>query len=111
MKATHKFVGTHLEDLADGRLLEPGESYELDAAAVEHPHNVRLLEEGKLISLTSPARLGNQDEVIKGLADITDPAQLDAVETAEKADKSRAKVLSAIDARRAELAVPDTEGA
>ena len=58
MTDTHKFVGTHLDDLHDGRILEPGKTVRLDQRAVEHPHNQRLIAEGKLIEL--PKRSGGR---------------------------------------------------
>jgi hypothetical protein len=45
----YKFVGRHLDDLADGRVLEPGQVCKLDKTAEEHPHNQRLITEGLLI--------------------------------------------------------------
>lgn len=45
----YKLISDHAEDLADGRVLGPGEEAELDEEAVEDPHNQRLIEEGKLI--------------------------------------------------------------
>jgi hypothetical protein len=45
----YKLVGDHPEDLADGRVLGPGEEADLDKEAVGDPHNQRLIEEGLLI--------------------------------------------------------------
>jgi hypothetical protein len=45
----YKMVGDHPEDLADGRVLGPGEVTELSDEDLEDPHNQRLIEEGVLI--------------------------------------------------------------
>lgn len=47
----YKHVGVHAEDLADGRMLGPGEIVELDEEQIAEPHNARLLGEGILLSL------------------------------------------------------------
>lgn len=44
-----KCVSTHPEDLADGRILAPGEYADLDDEAQKDPHNQRLIEEDILI--------------------------------------------------------------
>jgi hypothetical protein len=49
-----KYRDTHVGDLADGRPAVPGETYKLNRDQVEHPHNARLIAEGKLLEL--PAR-------------------------------------------------------
>jgi hypothetical protein len=49
----YKMVGDHPEDLADGRVLGPGEEADLDKDAVGDPHNQRLIEEGLLIEAES----------------------------------------------------------
>ena len=45
----YRFVGPHIGDRADGRILEPGEFYDLTAAEVDHPHTQMHLESGHLI--------------------------------------------------------------
>jgi hypothetical protein len=45
----YKMVGDHPEDLADGRVLGPGEVAELSEEDLEDPHNQRLVDEGLLI--------------------------------------------------------------
>lgn len=46
----YTLISDHAEDLADGRVLGPGEEADLDEEAIKDPHNKRLIEEGKLIS-------------------------------------------------------------
>lgn len=46
----YRYVGQHLDDLADGRQLEPGGFYELDPA---QPHNRRLIDDGLLVATGS----------------------------------------------------------
>lgn len=53
--AEYKHVGNHAEDLADGRMVGPGEVIELDEDAVRDPHNERLLAEGILIGMDNKA--------------------------------------------------------
>lgn len=48
-----KFVGAHLDDLADGRILEPGTTYLLDQKEVEDTHNAQRIEAGLLIETAS----------------------------------------------------------
>lgn len=45
----YRFVGQHVDDLHDGRVLEPGAFVNLTAADLEQPHNARLVEEGLLV--------------------------------------------------------------
>jgi hypothetical protein len=45
----YRFVGQHVDDLHDGRTLEPGAFVNLTAAELEQPHNLRLIEEGHLV--------------------------------------------------------------
>ena len=47
-----KLVGDHPEDLADGRVLAPGEEADIKKEDLEDPHNQRLIEEGILIELS-----------------------------------------------------------
>ena len=52
----HLFVGTHVEDLASGRTIAPGETITLSAEEAEDPHNKRLLDEELLIPVQKPKR-------------------------------------------------------
>lgn len=45
----YKWVGTHPQDLADGRMLAPGETVVLSEEDVRDPHNESLLADGALI--------------------------------------------------------------
>lgn len=49
-KNEYRFVGSHVDDLADGRTLEPGGFVTLSETDLEAPHNQRLLDEGLLIA-------------------------------------------------------------
>lgn len=55
-KSRFVFVGTHLDDLADGHVLEPGVTYTLTKAEIDHPHNARLIATGLLLELAAPAK-------------------------------------------------------
>jgi hypothetical protein len=46
-----KHVGLHAEDLADGRMVGPGETITVDDELLGDPHNKRLLDEGVFIRL------------------------------------------------------------
>jgi hypothetical protein len=59
-KTRLKFVGRHLDDLADGRVLEPGEIYTLTAAELADPHNQLRIESGLLIE--APAHTAKKGE-------------------------------------------------
>ena len=61
----HKYVGKHLDDLADGRVLVPGQTYELDDAALAEPHNVQRIDEGLLIPVQTNAGLDATDEAVQ----------------------------------------------
>lgn len=54
-----KFVGSHPEDLADGRVVAAGDIVDLDP---NHPHNMRLVDEGLLLPT------GDDDGVLRGEA-------------------------------------------
>jgi hypothetical protein len=47
----YKNVGNHAEDLADGRMIAPGETVELDEDQVREDHNEDLLARGALIGI------------------------------------------------------------
>lgn len=51
----YKHVGTHTENLADGRMFGPGETVELDEDQIREPENERLLAEGIFIGLEDKA--------------------------------------------------------
>lgn len=54
-EAEYKNVGSHVHDLADGRMLAPGETVMLDEDAVRDPHNEALLADGVLIGTEKEA--------------------------------------------------------
>lgn len=45
----HRNISSHVEDLHDGRVVEPGGFAELTVEEEKEPHNARLIEEGLLI--------------------------------------------------------------
>ena len=47
----YRYTGGHTGDDADGRLLEPGQTYKLDADQVEKPHNAALIADGLLVAI------------------------------------------------------------
>jgi hypothetical protein len=51
-----KNVGLHAEDLADGRMVGPGESVTLDDELLNDPHNKRLIYEGIFIRTDEPTK-------------------------------------------------------
>jgi hypothetical protein len=51
MTGEYKHVGNHAEDLADGRMLAPGETVKLNDKQLAEPHNQRLITEGILLDL------------------------------------------------------------
>lgn len=52
-KPSYRYVGTHVDDLHDGRTLQPGGFYSLSPDEAAHPHNARLIDEGLLVD-TAP---------------------------------------------------------
>lgn len=51
-KTKFRFVGAHVDDLADGRILEPGGFYELTTDEQADAHNRRHIDNGRLIEAT-----------------------------------------------------------
>jgi hypothetical protein len=45
----YRNVGDHVEDLASGQTIGPGETVTLSKADLDAPHNQRLLDDGKLM--------------------------------------------------------------
>lgn len=58
-KGTYTNVGTHPEDVADGRIVGPGNQVSIDAT---DPHNKRLITDGILIEVP---KAGKADPVKK----------------------------------------------
>lgn len=50
-KTHYRFVGTHVDDLADGRILEPGQFIDLTDEEATDPHNALRIEAGLLIEV------------------------------------------------------------
>lgn len=61
-KTSFRFVGRHVDDLADGRSLEPGQFVELTQAELDDPHNQQRISEGLLIEVEKPSRAGKEND-------------------------------------------------
>jgi hypothetical protein len=55
-KASYKLVGVHPEDLADGRMVEPGQMTALTSDQAADPHNKRLIDEGIFLLVDGPTK-------------------------------------------------------
>ena len=53
-KTRFRFVGRHIDDLADGRILEPGQFVELNDSEIDDPHNQLRISDGLLIEVDKP---------------------------------------------------------
>lgn len=73
-------ASNHAEDLADGRMVEPMATVELDektigkdkkpaGSSIHHPHNKRLIDEGKLVETESPQAKAAQRKTEKEAAE------------------------------------------
>lgn len=51
---SYRFVGSHLDNLHDGRPLEPGAILRLTQSEIDHPENSRLFDE-RLLQELEPA--------------------------------------------------------
>lgn len=58
-KTRFRFVGQHLDDLADGRVLEPGSFIDLTTVEAVDPHNAQRIADGLLIE--APANKKESD--------------------------------------------------
>lgn len=60
---TYKLIGaaSHPEDLNDGRVLGPNDEVRLTKEQASHPHNLRLIEEGLLVTTDD-----SEPEIIQG---------------------------------------------
>lgn len=54
-KTQYRFVGTHPQDLSDGRVLGPLDLVDLTEDEQRDPHNRALLDAGLLVPLDQPA--------------------------------------------------------
>lgn len=59
--AEYKVNSRHVEDLANGRPVEPGQVVDLSSEDVEKPHNQRLIEEGVLLPVASEEERNEAD--------------------------------------------------
>jgi len=53
-KTSFRFVGRHIDDLADGRTIEPGQFVDLTQAEIDDPHNAQRISEGLLVEVDKP---------------------------------------------------------
>jgi acylphosphatase len=51
---SYRCISGHVEDLADGRVVAPGEEVKLTAEQIDDPHNARLIDENKLSPIEDP---------------------------------------------------------
>lgn len=73
----YKWVGNHSQDLASGRMLEPGETVELSEEEAAIPHNKSLIDEGGMILLDEKATQPN------ATPDAVELAEANSVDLAE----------------------------
>lgn len=52
----YKFVGGHVDDLADGRVLVPGDTYQLTDEQLDEPHNKRHIDAHLLLPVEKKER-------------------------------------------------------
>lgn len=52
----YKVLSDHAEDLADGRMVGPGETIKLSKEDIEDPHNKRLIDEGLLLEISDATK-------------------------------------------------------
>lgn len=57
----YRFVGSHADNLASGRPLEPGEFVDLTEEQAQESYNAHLLDEGLLISVEPDKREANKE--------------------------------------------------
>jgi hypothetical protein len=81
----YRSASTHIEDLADGSQVAPGEAVSLTQKAAEDPHNARLINEGILIEASAP-----YDERVAAYKAQTEAAERKKAE-AEKAKGNQKK--------------------
>jgi hypothetical protein len=90
--STVKCVSTHIEDLDDGRTVEPGQV--IKGVDPTHPHNKRLLDERKLIFTESSEEptlpeLRKEAKALKveGYSDMNKPELVEALAKAKAEDQ------------------------
>lgn len=59
-KTKYRFVGPHVDDLHDGRLLEPGGFYTLTPDEAGQPHNALRIEAGLLVPVEERPKAGKE---------------------------------------------------
>lgn len=64
-----KYVGLHLDDVADGRLLEPGRTVDLDEQQQADPHNAQRIKAGLLIPVQHDSNIDATEEAKQLAAD------------------------------------------
>jgi hypothetical protein len=64
MATEYRLVGSHPEDLADGRTIAVDDVVSLSTEEAGHPHNKRLIDDGVLLSLDG----SSESEVLTGKA-------------------------------------------
>lgn len=59
---TYRNVSVHLEDLADGRAIDPGKFFELDEEQEKDPYNKDKIHRGVFAVVTEPERNPPSDQ-------------------------------------------------
>lgn len=96
MNHTVRCVSTHHEDLADGRVVEPGGRAE--NVDLTLPHNQRLLDESRIIVETSePAPTGTVEDILAAVGDDSEKARA-ALEVEKAAAKPRSTLVDRLEA-------------
>lgn len=57
----YKLGGGHPQDLASGRMVEPGETVDLTEEEIEDPHNKALIESGLLTSIKDLEAMADEE--------------------------------------------------
>jgi pyruvate/2-oxoglutarate dehydrogenase complex dihydrolipoamide acyltransferase (E2) component len=58
----YKYVGRHLDDLHDGRVVAPGQTVDLDDRAAADPHNAQRIQAGLLIPVQQETDIDATEE-------------------------------------------------
>jgi len=114
--STYRWTGTHAHrDHREGRVIEPGDTFDAERIAAAHPHDCEPVAddeaagEGEDVD-AEPTEIADPplnpadfavDELRSALGDGGyDGSELDAIEAAERAGQERTTALDAIDAAR-----------
>lgn len=71
----YRCVSDHIEDLADGRMVGPGEVVELEEDSLREDHNERLFAEGKLVAIDDTGEEEAKLAARRGRRDAQEPQE------------------------------------